>query len=223
MEFNTLSFSLTTIIIIITAGLSIAGFANQKVIDDLIFYPPAVSQRKQWYRFITCGFIHADVAHLAFNMISLYMLGVPVEKYFIQLFDESGKILYLLMYLSALVACLLPTYLKNKDNYHYRSLGASGAVAAVVFAFIMLAPMTSLYMFFIPVPIPAFIFGVLYLVLSAYLDKRGGGNINHSAHFWGSLYGLVFIILTCYLIAKYPVVQRFVEQVQFWFTSKFGG
>jgi membrane associated rhomboid family serine protease len=209
------------IIIIVTVGLSVAGISNYRVKEDLIFFPPAISKRNQWYRFITCGFIHADYAHLAFNMISLYMLGTPVENYFMQLFDESGKVLYLVMYISALAVCLLPTYLKNTDNYNYRSLGASGAVAAVVFAFIMLAPMTSLYLFFIPIPVPAFIFGVLYLVLSAYLDKRGGGNINHSAHFWGSLYGLVFIVATCYLIADYPVIQRFIEQVQFWFSSKF--
>lgn len=225
MEFNTLNFSLTMIIIIITAGLSLAGFSSRKVIDDLIFYPPAVSERNQWYRFITCGFIHADLGHLAFNMISLYMLGTPVEKIFMkaQLFGENGKLLYLALYFSALVVSLLPTYTKNKNNSYYRSLGASGAVAAVVFTYIMLAPMTDLYLFFIPIPVPAFIFGFLYLGISAYLDRRGGGRINHSAHFWGSVYGAVFIIVTSYFIAKYPVVQNFADSVKYWISSKFGG
>jgi len=116
MEFNTLSFSLTTIIIIITAGLSIAGFTNRKVIDDLIFYPPAVSQRKQWYRFFTCGFIHADTMHLIFNMYTLYMFGGAVENAFesVVLFGTKGKFLYLGLYISALMVSLLPTYFKTK-------------------------------------------------------------------------------------------------------------
>ncbi len=224
MEFNTLSLSLTTIIIIITVGLSIAGFSNQKVIDDLIFYPPAVSKRNQWYRFITCGFIHADIAHLAFNMYAFYMFGGAVEVAFKELFQENGKLLYIVLYISALVVCLLPTYFKNRDNYYYRSLGASGAVAAVVFTYIMLDPMQGIGIIFIPgIYIPAFAFAVIYLGVSAYLDKRGGGGINHSAHFWGSVYGLVFVIIAVYTLTKYPLLQNFVQQVKFWFSSKFGG
>jgi membrane associated rhomboid family serine protease len=193
------------------------------VIDQLIFYPPAISRRKQVYRFITCGFIHADAMHLIFNMFSFFFLGQIVEQKFrTELFGDSGQLLYIVLYISALVVCLLPTYLKNPDNYYYKSLGASGAVSAVVFTFIMLDPMQGLSLLFIPIPIPAFLFGILYLVISAYLDKRGGGNINHSAHFWGAIYGIVFTIITCYFIAKYPVVQNFIDEVQAWFSSKFG-
>ncbi|MCE3283666.1 MAG: rhomboid family intrarane serine protease [Chitinophagaceae bacterium] len=220
MEFNTPHLSITLIIIILTAILSIAGFSNQKVIDDLIFYPPAVSRRKQWYRFITCGFIHADVIHLVFNMYAFYMFGGAVEVYFEQLFNDNGKWLYVVLYVSSLVVCLLPTYLKNQDNYYYKSLGASGAVAAVVFAFIFLAPMVPLGLIILPgVRIPAFIFGVLYLAISAYLDKRGGGSINHSAHFWGAVYGIVFLLVTCFFLADYPVGQKFLEQVQAWISG----
>src|SRR5437763_4331356 len=104
---------ITTIIIIITALISIGGFSNQKIIDDLIFYPPAVSQRNQWYRFITCGLIHADVGHLIFNMLSLYLFGREVEKIFVGIFNENGKWLYLLMYVTSLVICLLPTYFRK--------------------------------------------------------------------------------------------------------------
>jgi len=224
MEFNTISLSLTVIIIIITVGISLAGFSSQKVIDDLIFYPPAVSKRNQWYRFITCGLIHADIMHLAFNMYTFYMFGLAVEKVFEtpQLFGDKGRILFLVLYISALVVCLLPTYNKNKDNYHYRSLGASGAVSAIVFAYIMLGPMQELYLFFIPVGIPAFIFAFLYLAISAYLDRRGGGNINHSAHLWGAIYGIIFIVVAAYFLGKYPVLQSFIDQVKFWFSSKFG-
>src|SRR5438128_12264297 len=91
-----------TIIIIITALVSFGGFNSQKLIDDLIFYPPAISQRKQWYRFFTCGLIHADIGHLVFNMLSLYLFGRFVEKSFVTIFQEHGKWLYLAMYVSAL-------------------------------------------------------------------------------------------------------------------------
>ncbi len=222
MEFNTLSLSITLVIIILTVLISIGGFSNQKIMDDLIFYPPAISKRKQWYRFITCGFIHADVMHLLFNMYAFYMFGQAVENAFQspRLFGENGKLVFIILYVSALIVALLPTYLKNTDNYYYKSLGASGAVAAVVFAFIMLSPMSGIGLIFIPgLSIPAFIFAIIYLAVSAYLDKRGGGRINHSAHFWGSVYGVIFIIAACYLVADYPVLESFVLQVKEWIGS----
>lgn len=217
MEFATLNLNVTLIIIILTLVLSIGGFTNQKVMDDLIFYPPAISRRKQWYRFITCGFIHADAIHLAFNMYAFYMFGGAVEKAFEVLFVGNGKLLYIALYLSALVVALLPTYLKNTDNYYYKSLGASGAVAAVVFTYIMLDPMQGIGLIFIPgIYIPAFLFAIIYLAVSAYLDRRGGGSINHSAHFWGSVYGVIFIIVACYLMSDYPLIDRFISQIQGW-------
>ena len=147
--------SITLIIIIVTSLVSISAFSNQKIVNDLIFYPPAVN-RGQWYRFFTCGFIHADVGHLIFNMFALYIFGAGqfnsgVEYEFVAIFGEKGKWFYLLMYLLALVASLLPTYSKNKDNYHYRSLGASGAVSAVVFAKILFEPIRGIGLFFIPI------------------------------------------------------------------------
>lgn len=220
MEFNTLSLSITLIIIIITVILSIGGFTNQKVMDDLIFYPPAISRRKQWYRFITCGFIHADVVHLLFNMYAFYMFGGQVERDFELLFGGNGKLLFIVMYISALIVSLLPTYLKNTDNAYYKSLGASGAVASVVFSYIMFHPMQGIGLIFIPgLYIPAFAFAVIYLAVSAYLDRRGGGRINHSAHFWGSVYGVIFTIAACYLMSDYPVLETFVRQVKEWISS----
>jgi len=220
MEFNTLSLSITLIIIIITVILSIGGFTNQKVMDDLIFYPPAISRRKQWYRFITCGFIHADVVHLLFNMYAFYMFGGQVERDFQTLFEENGKLLYIVMYISALIVSLLPTYLKNTDNAYYKSLGASGAVAAVVFSYIMFHPMQGIGLIFLPgLYIPAFAFAIIYLAVSAYLDRRGGGSINHSAHFWGSVYGVIFTIAACYLMSNYPVLGKFIHQVKEWISS----
>src|SRR5438045_8583429 len=152
--------SVTLIIIIVTTLVSIVGFSNHKIIDDLIFYPPAVTQHKQWWRFITCGLIHADFGHLILNMYALYIFGIAVEKAFIGIFDRYGSLIYLFMYISALIVCLLPTYRKHKNNYYYRSLGASGAVSAVIFCFLLLHQLQKLGLIFLLFIIPGFIFGI---------------------------------------------------------------
>jgi membrane associated rhomboid family serine protease len=211
--------SITLIIIIITAIISFTAFRNNKVMNDLIFYPPAITYQKQFYRFITCGFIHADIAHLAFNMISLYLFGRIVEEQFSDIFGNGGKMLYLGMYMLALIVSILPTYFKNKDNYNYRSLGASGAVSAVVFAGLMIAPYLKVGFFIIPPIIPGFVFGPLYLIISAWLDRKGGDNINHSAHIWGALFGVAFLIIAGKLSGKYNAVEEFVNGVQFYLRS----
>jgi membrane associated rhomboid family serine protease len=191
-----INITVTLIILLLTCVISFAAFSNEKLTNDLIFYPPAVTNNNQWYRFITCGLIHADFMHLAFNMYTFYIFGNLVERTFVEIFESSGKALYTIMYVAALVACLLPTYFKHKTDGYYRSLGASGAVSAVIFAGIVLYPTMGLRIFPIPLDIPAFIFGPLYLIVSAYLAKKGHGNINHSAHIWGAVFGIAF--LTCY-------------------------
>ncbi|MDX2047789.1 MAG: rhomboid family intramembrane serine protease [Chitinophagaceae bacterium] len=209
-----MEFSMTLVIVILTAITSVAAFSNEKLMNELIFHPPSVSEKNQYYRFITCGLIHADYAHLIFNMFSLYMFGEFVELYFKIVFGKSGNLLYLLMYVTALAICLLPTYSKNRNNYNYYSLGASGAVSAVIFAALLFAPLTKIGFFFIPPFIPGFIFGPIYLLISAYLDKKGAGNINHSAHYWGAVYGLAFVIVGAYAASGYPVLTRFIDQVK---------
>lgn len=211
--------SITLIIIIITAIVSFTAFSSEKVMNDLIFYPPAVSRNGQFYRFFTCGFIHADFAHIIFNMLALYLFGRIVEDMFIEIFGNGGKLLYLGMYLIALPVSILPTYFRNRDNHHYRSLGASGAVSAVVFAGLMIAPYMKVGFFFIPPVIPGFVFGPLYLLISAYLDKKGGDNINHSAHIWGALFGVAFLIAAGALSGKYNAIQQFVRGIEFYFNS----
>lgn len=207
--------TITLIIVIITVLISLTAFNNGRIMDDLIFYPPAVSNG-QFYRFFTCGFIHADFAHLLFNMLSLYLFGRFVESGFIDIFGSSGKFVYLLLYLLALPVSLLPTYFKNKHNSNYRSLGASGAVSAVVFAGLMIAPYIKVGLFIIPPVIPGFVFGPLYLIISAYLDRKGGGNINHSAHIWGALFGIAFLIISGKLVG-YDAIQSFIRGVQYYF------
>jgi membrane associated rhomboid family serine protease len=207
--------SLTLIIIIITCIVSISGFANHKIINDLIFYPPAITNQKQWYRFFTCGLIHADTAHLAFNMISLYLFGDFVENSFVVVFGEKGKAFYLLMYVLALFFCLLPTFAKHKNDYYYRSLGASGAVSAVIFAGLLLEPRNKVGFFFIPPVIPGYVFGPLYLIISSYWGKQSRDNVNHSAHLWGAIFGMVFLVLTAYLLkTEYQPLQQFIYKVK---------
>ncbi len=208
------TFTVTLIILLITCVVSFTAFSNEKLTNDLIFYPTAVTNHNQWYRFITCGFIHADFLHLAFNMYTFYMFGNKVvEPSFIELFGNSGRVIYALLYILALIACLLPTYFKHKDDYYYRSLGASGAVSAVIFAGIVLYPTMPLQIFPIPVDIPAFIFGPLFLVVSAYLSKKGRGNINHSAHIWGAVFGIVFLFVVCQFLSDFRPGQHFIDEV----------
>jgi len=211
--------SITLIIIIITAVISISSFNNQKINNDLIFYPPAITKQHQWHRFITCGFIHADWMHLAFNMLSLYMFGEAVEINFKYIFLSNGNTFYLLLYFTALVISLLPTYFKHKNDVYYRSLGASGAVSAIVFAGIFLFPTAKIGIFIIPPIIPGFIFAPIYLFASWQLAKKGQDNINHSAHIWGSIYGVIFLIITSFLFSNFNVIDNFNHAIGQWFYS----
>jgi len=211
--------SITLLIIITTVVISVIGFSRQQAMDNLIFNPPVIVEKNQYYRFVTCGFIHANIPHLVLNMYALYLFGEGqtkegTEYLFLATFGEKGKLLYLLMYLLALPVCLIPTFNKNKANYAYRSLGASGAVSAIVFAYILFEPLRGVGLIFIPVFIPGFLFGILYLVISYYLDRRGGSNINHSAHIWGALFGIVFVIIACKLFSTFPVLENFLESVK---------
>ncbi len=209
--------TITLIIIILTGIISFTAFNNQKIIDDLIFYPPAITKQNQWYRFFTCGLIHADITHLLFNMFSLYMFGEFVERSFSTpiLFAEKGKLLYIIMYFLALFVCLIPTFIKHKNDYHYRSLGASGAVSAVVFAGILLDPTAKLGFIFIPPIIPGYIFGPLYLILSTWLEKRSQDNVNHSAHIWGALFGIIFIVTAAAILkTDYQPLEQFMLKVK---------
>lgn len=208
-----MEFSLTVTIIIITCIISITAFGNPKVINDLIFWPPKISKNKQYYRFISSGFIHADIAHLAFNMITLYFFAKTpyndnhtenLEQFFTK---EVGKAGFLLFYIFGIICSEIPSFLKNRNNKHYRSLGASGAVTAILFSFILLSPWSTLIVFVFPMP--AILFAVLYLVYTYYMSKKGGDHINHSAHLWGAIYGIVITI-----IIDIDVVQEFIDQLQ---------
>lgn len=209
--------SITLAIIIFTCLLSISALYNNKLMDDMLFYAPAIDQRKQYYRFLSHGFIHADFLHLAFNMFALYSFGEAVENMLYRhecVFGSKGKVFYILLYVGGLVVASIPDYLRHRNNYNFRSLGASGAVSGVIFAAIALIPQLPIRFFFIPIDIPGYIFGILYLAISAYLDKRGGGNINHSAHFWGAAYGLLFTFICGAIFGNMNMIDNFVRQIK---------
>ena len=200
---------ITYALIGITCLVSWIAFNNRKLADRLILWPPAIDKHRQYDRLLTYGFIHADFMHLLFNMITLFFFGPLIE----QLMGRIGVWVFPVFYLSALVVSILPTYLKNQKNPNYLSLGASGAVSAVLFAFILLQPWQLIFVFFIP--LPAIVFAVLYLGYSIWMDKRGGDRINHSAHLSGAAYGVLFMV-----VMQPRVLGYFLSQLQ---RPTFGG
>jgi len=182
--------SVTLVIIAITCAVSFVALNNPKMIDALILWPPAVARDNQFYRLISYGLIHADVPHLLFNMITLYFFGRVMESFYNAAMGDFG---FAVFYVLGLLASILPTYLKHKGDANYRSLGASGAVSAVLFAFILFQPWALIYVFFLPVP--AIIYAVLYVAYTIYSERQGGDNINHSAHLWGAAYGIGFTLV----------------------------
>jgi membrane associated rhomboid family serine protease len=184
-----LPFSHTVTLILITVVISMLAFNNQKIMQRLIFWPPAI-QRGEYDRFFGHGFIHADGAHLLFNMITLFFFGSIIEQFYRQYLYELGFVLF---YLGGLIAAIIPSYLKHKNDHRWASLGASGAVSAVLFTYILFEPWKLIFVFFIPVP--AIIFAGLYVAYSIWSGKRGRDNVNHSAHLWGAAYGVIVTIL----------------------------
>lgn len=181
---------LTYALIAITVLVSWLAFERPRLLDRLILWPPAIDRKKQFDRLLTHGFIHADWQHLLFNMITLFFFGRFAEQVITELIGPIGFIAF---YLSAIVIAILPTYLRHRHDAHYRSLGASGAVSAVLFAFILINPWSLIFIFFLPVP--AILYGVFYVGYSFWMDRKGTDNTNHSAHLSGAIYGVLFMLL----------------------------
>jgi membrane associated rhomboid family serine protease len=185
---------MTNAIVIITVVISLLAFYNREIMQRLIFNPYLITEHRQWYRFITAGFIHADFLHLLINMLVFWSFGRVVETYYAALFEEKATFYYILLYLGGIVVSITPSYVKNKHNAAYNSLGASGAVAAVLFAAILFQPLNKIYLYGL-IGLPGIVVGIAYLGYSYYMNKRGGGFINHDAHFWGAVFGMIFTIL----------------------------
>lgn len=180
----------TLILIATTCIVSFIAFRNPKTGHDLVMWPPAVTKQKQYWRLLTYGFVHADLQHLLFNMITLFFFGRYMEQIFSADIGEGG---YVLFYLGGLLVSILPSYLRNRNNADYMSLGASGAVSAVLFAFVLIQPWSLIFVFFFP--LPAILYAVGYVGFSIYMERRGKDNVNHSAHLWGAAYGILFLLV----------------------------
>jgi len=206
----------TQIIIFITAIVSIVAFSSTTIKEQLLFKPVQIQKRNEWYRFFTSGLIHADWEHLLFNMLTLYLFGEGLEAQFNRdnLFGENGVILYSTLYISAFPFSMITSYWKHKQNTRYASLGASGAVSAILFASILLNPTIKIGFFILPPVIPGFVFGPAYLLLSSYLNKKGKDNINHAAHIAGAIYGVIFTLAAAYYFkSQTAVLDNFILQV----------
>ncbi len=181
-------------IIILTSLISIMAFNNPQLLNRLQFNAYAIKHQKQGWRFLTYGFVHAGWGHLAINMFVLWSFGRIVLTLYGYHFGNLGILYFLLLYIGGIMFSVLFDYGRHKNDTWYNAVGASGAVSAVVFASIILYPAGGIYLFFIPVEIPSPIFGILYLIYSVYMARRGQDNIGHDAHFWGAIYGVILTI-----------------------------
>ncbi|MCB0635661.1 MAG: rhomboid family intramembrane serine protease [Lewinella sp.] len=202
--------SLTLIIVIMTGLISYQAFNNPEMRAKLMFRPVDIKNHGEYYRFITSGFIHADWGHLLVNMYVLYVFGEQIEQIFTSLLfgPVYGRIAYIGFYLTAIIVANIPSYFRHQDNYGYSALGASGATSALVFAIILFIP----WEWFLFPPLPAILVAVTFLWYSSYMDKRGADNIGHNAHFWGAVYGLLFIIVASWLMQP-SLIGYFIDQL----------
>ena len=187
--------TLNIVIIGITVIVSILAFGNVELFNKLKFNAYFIKERKEGWRFLSYALVHAGWLHLLINMWVLYSFGDIVEQLLTANFKMKGVLYYFLLYLGGVLFSTLFDFGKHKTDPYYNAVGASGAVSAVVFASILLYPEGSIFIFPIPFALPSWIFGILYLVYSVYMGKKGTDNIGHNAHFWGAIFGLVFIII----------------------------
>ena len=202
---------ITYAIIALTCITSLLAFQNSSLKSNSLFIPYIIKRNnKEWHRFFTHALVHADSMHLIFNMLSLYWFGQVTELAFYELFGHGkGMLFYVLLYVGGVVLSSFPSFEKHKDDSYYGALGASGAVSSVVFSAILIFPTMGMGLLFLPIRMPAFVFGLIYLTASSYLAKHGRDNIGHSAHFWGGVFGIVFT-----LALKFHLGSDFIQQVK---------
>ncbi len=178
-----------------TVIISIMAFSNYELMDKFKFNAYKIKHSKETWRFFSYGLVHAGWMHLLINMFVLWSFGEIVETFLKNSFGLKGELYYVLLYVAGILFSTLVDFRNNKDNIYYNAVGASGAVSAVVFASILIYPGGSIFVFPIPIPIPSWLFGILYLAYSAYMAKRGTDNVGHTAHFWGAVVGVIFMLI----------------------------
>ena len=186
--------NIVVIISIITILVSIMGFRQENLFFKLQLNPFQIVHKKEYHRIVTHALLHADWGHLIINMIVFFSFGDSLLKYFTYYFGDSASVIFLMLYVFAIIVSSIYSILKNRNNSNYNAIGASGAVSAVVFASIFFDPWNQIYLFGI-VPIPGILFGILYLGYTYYMGKKAQDNIGHDAHFWGAIFGLIFPVL----------------------------
>lgn len=187
---------------------SLAAFSSRELMSKAIFNPYIVHENNEWWRFITSGFIHADLIHLFVNMFVLYSFGDTTVALYQNAFGTKAVPYFLIMYFGGMLVSHLPAYKKHREDPGYNSLGASGAVSAVMFAFILFEPLKPLYLYGV-IGLPGIVWGVLFLVYSYYAAKRKGEYINHEAHLWGAVFGFVFT-----LAMKPQLLEEFIGSIK---------
>ena len=191
-----MSINITLIIVILTSVISVACFNNKALFNALKHFPYVEGRKREYYRWLTSGFVHGDIVHLFVNMFVLYQFGVAIEDYFISYFGiTGGSVLYVLTYLLIIIMADIRTYYKHIDNPQFASVGASGGVSGILFIYILIHPWSMLGLYAI-IPVPAIIFGGLYLWYSTWAAKNQQGNIDHDAHFYGAVAGVLIAIVT---------------------------
>jgi membrane associated rhomboid family serine protease len=178
------------VILAVNIGLSLAAFANRQLVERLVFRPYEFARGRNRYTVVTSAFVHADLPHLAFNMITFYFFGATLLE------QRIGTPLFVMLYVLGLLLSEFITYRRHRNNPEYATLGASGAISAVLFAAIVYFPTMKLYLFFVPIGIPATLFAVGYLAYSWWSARENRGRINHDAHFAGAVVGLAFVAIT---------------------------
>jgi membrane associated rhomboid family serine protease len=184
---------ITYVLMAVIGLVTYVAWQKPELHSKLMLNPYSVVQEGQYYRLITSGFVHNSMIHLGLNMLTLYFLGQAIEFFFSQEFGSAGGALYVLFFLSAIVVANVPTTMKYKESPHYNSLGASGGVSALLLAFILKDPLVDLNLYLI-IPVPGYLLGVGFVLYSIVMSKKSVDHINHDAHLFGALYGMIFIM-----------------------------
>jgi membrane associated rhomboid family serine protease len=181
--------TLTILLIALNVTVSLAAlYVDQRIFEKGLLRPYRTLRKQTWYELITSGFLHANLSHLFVNMFVLFFFGVVIEQ-------TLGWAHYLALYFSSLIISSAPSLLRHRDNPGYATVGASGAVQSVLFSYIFIFPTEKIILIFLPIPISAWVFGLLFLAYSIFEGRRKTGNVNHEAHIAGAFWGVIYMIL----------------------------